>query len=66
MAPVLPPFEPEPSPLLLSVGAEPLPVAVPEGAEEGDEEDTKGLESLDIAAAVRSNSNWCMLFGPCC
>ena len=64
MAPVLPPLESWP--LLDVVGAELLPVVVPEGAEEGDdEEETKGFESLEIAAAVRSNWNWRMLLSPC-
>jgi len=63
VAPVLPLLGPWP--LLMVVAAELLPVVVPEEAEGDEEDDTKGLESLEIAAAVRSKSNWRMLSGPC-
>ncbi len=59
---------PSPEPLLIVVvvvvGLLLLPVLVLEG--EDTEDETKGLESLESTAVVRSNSNWRVLSSWCC
>jgi hypothetical protein len=67
---LLEPESPELSPLLVEDEEEgDDPAAVPLGEEpvvEEGEEETKGFESEERTADVRSKSNWRMLFAPCC
>ena len=64
VAPVFPAPSPEPLLIVVVVGLLLLPVLVPEA--EDTEDETKGLESLESTAAVRSNSNWRVLSSWCC